>query len=465
MRAVLAAAAVLLASCSLGPRYQRPDVAPPSRWVSADAAAGAGWPSAEWWNGFGSTELSALLDQARRTNDDLGAAIARVREADAQRRIAGASLLPSLGAGGTALRERAPVSGSGLEIGNQFTALLTASYELDFWGKHRAERAAASAAAAGSRYDRATVELTVVASVAATYFQALELHDRISIAEANLAAARRILEGLRLERRVGTASALDVAQQETIVATLDAGVPPLRLQERQALDALAILLGQMPESLSLTSDTLEDLVAPAVGPGLPSDLLARRPDVASMEAGLIAANANIAAARAAFFPSITLTGTGGYASSDLSTLLRPANRIWSLGAGVTQPIFEGGALRGQSEFAKARYAELLSGYHKAIVSAFSNVEDALSAVRQTGEQLERQQIAVQQARRAYAIAETQLHAGTINVLTLLNTQAALFTARDLLAQVKLARLQASIDLYKALGGGWTDSDTGGTGSP
>ena len=303
---------------------------------------------------------------------------------------------------------------------------------------------------------RETVALTVMAGVATTYFQALEYRDRVSVAEKNLASAERILRGLKLEQSVGTANALDVAQEETVVATLAAGVPALRQQLRQSIDALAVLLGETPESLSIAATTLEPLVAPEVTAGLPSELLARRPDVAEAEADLIAANANVQVARASFFPSISLTGSGGFESSALTNLFTPANRVWAATAGLTQPIFAGGALRGQSQYAKARYSELLANYHKSVISAFANVEDSLVAVRESAEQQVRQQHAVDEAARAYRIAQAQLRAGTINVVSLLNTQSALFTAQDTLAQVRFQRLQASVNLFKALGGGWQD---------
>jgi len=460
-RAVSAAAVVLLAACSLGPRYHRPVIPAPDAWHEPAPAAPAGWPSADFWHRFHSPTLDGLLEEARRANDDLAAAIARVREADAQRRIAGAPLLPAVGVSANATRARAPVSGAGVETYDQFVPLLNVSYELDFWGKNRAALAAARANAAASRFDRATVELTVMTSVASSYFQALELRDRLAVAQQNLASARHILDGLRLEQRVGTATGLDVAQQETAVATLYASIPPLEQALRQDIDALAILVGRPPESLDVASGTLDELVAPEVAPGLPSELLGRRPDVAEAEAQLIGANANIAVARASLFPSISLTGSGGYESSALSTLLKPASRIWTLGAGLTQPIFEGGALRGQLEYSKARYQELLAGYHKAVISAFANVEDSLVALRQTAEQQERQQQAVDQARKAYRYAEAQMHAGTINVLTLLSAQSALLAAEDTLAQVRFARLQASVNLFKALGGGWRQQDEEG----
>jgi NodT family efflux transporter outer membrane factor (OMF) lipoprotein len=423
------------------------------------------WPRDDWWREFRSPELEELLQAARSANDDLRSAVARVREADAQQRIAGAPLLPTVTVGGTAVRERTSVSGEGFQTYDQFVPLLTVGYEFDFWGRNRAALAAARATAAASRYDRQTVELTMLASVASTYFQVLELRDRVAAAQTSAATATRVLRGLEREQEVGTASALDVAQQASAAAALEAAVPPLRQQEKQAFDALAVLLGVTPDALEVKTRGLAEVAVPAVGAGLPSELLARRPDVAESEAQLVAANANVAAARSAFFPSISLTGTGGYQSSALSTLLTPATRIWSLGAGLTQPIFAGGALYGQSQYAKARYSELLAQYHKSVVSAFANVDDALTAAAQTAAQLERQQHAVDEAARTVAIANAQLRAGTINVLTLLGTDAALYTAEDALAQVKFARLQASLDLYKALGGGWTRDFPAATAKP
>src|SRR6185437_3725979 len=266
---------------------------------------------------------------------------------------------------------------------NTFATGLTASYEIDFWGKNRALHDAARMAAVASRYDRATVELTVMQSVASTYFQALELRDRLKVANDNVASARDTLKGLQVEAQVGTVTALDVAQQETTVATLEAAIPPLSQQFGQTLDALAILVGKQPEAVDVTTGTLADLGVPQVTPGMPSELLTRRPDVAQAEAQLMAANANIAAARAAFFPTISLTGDGGFASAALSRLFNPVSRVWSATAGITQPIFQGGALVGQYQLNKGQYDELLADYHKAVISAFGNVEDALVSVQQT----------------------------------------------------------------------------------
>ncbi|HEX4243215.1 MAG TPA: efflux transporter outer membrane subunit [Steroidobacteraceae bacterium] len=463
LASILSGLACLSTGC-IGPTYHRPDIPPPAAWQESTTPdtpgaaktpdAGPVWPAADWWQGFGSTKLDELITAAERSNDDLAAAIARVEEADAQVRIAGAPLLPSLDAGATAARERAQVNGEGPKVFNAFSPELSASYELDFWGKNRALRNAARAAAEASRYDRETVALTVVSSVATTYLQALELRDRIRVAEENLANGRKILDGFRLELEAGTATGLDVAQQETAVALLNAAVPPLEQQFRQTVHALAVLIGRTPESLDIDAGTLDKLSSPSVIEGMPSELLARRPDVAEAEQQLIAANADITVARAALFPSIELTASGGYASSQLASLVSPPNRIYDVAASLTQPIFHGGALRGQVTYSNARYRELLADYHKTVISAFGNVEDALVATRQTAEQAKRQEDAVATARRAYEFAQTQMSAGTVNILNVLNTEDALFSAQDQLVQVHYSRLQALVNLYTALGGGW-----------
>jgi multidrug efflux system outer membrane protein len=453
--AIFGCALCVLAACSVGPAYQRPDIPLPEQWRDpSPTVAQSIWPQSDWWHGFGSDRLDQLIGEAQRRNDDLAVAIARVQEADAQVRIAGAALLPTVDAGATATREHAQVTGEGLRTFNLFNPELTASYELDFWGKNRATRAAARASAVASRYDQQTVALTVISSVATTYFQALELRDRIEVARENLSNGEKILHGFKLEETAGTATGLDVAQQETTVALLKAAIPPLLQQFRQTVNALAVLIGETPESVDVDMGTLSALTRPPVVEGLPSHLLARRPDVAEAEQRLIAANANITVARAALFPNIELTAGGGFESSALTSLISPANRVWSVSAGLTQPIFHGGALRGQVAYSNARYAELLTAYHKTVISAFSNVENALVAAQQTLDQQLRQQEAVDRAQRAFQFAQTQMSAGVVNILTVLNTENALFSAQDELVQVQYLHLQSLVDLYTALGGGW-----------
>jgi multidrug efflux system outer membrane protein len=460
MLCVVAAAA--LTACTVGPAYKRPDIALPDAWHENPTEAANPspvWPDAGWWQGCSSPQLNDLIAEAERNNDDLAGAVARVQEADAQVRIAGAPLFPSLDFGADGTRERAQVTGEGPNVFNIFNPQFTASYELDFWGKNRALRAAARAAAVASHYDQQTVALTVVSSVATTYFQALLYRDRIQVAEQNLDNGAKVLHGLQQQRTAGIVTGLDVAQQETTVALLEAALPPLRQQFRQSVNALAVLIGRTPESLDVSIGTLSTLTAPPIVVGMPSHLLARRPDVAQAEQLLIAANADITVARAALFPSIELTASGGYESSTLTSLISPANRFYAVSAGLTQPIFHGGALRGQVAYSKARYTELLTTYHKTVLTAFSNVESALVATRQTALQQERQRNAVAKARRAFEFSQTQMKAGVVNILTVLNTENALFSAQDVLVQVDYSHLQALVDLFTALGGGWQQDKT------
>lgn len=462
MKAFAVVSAMVVGACSVSPSYERPNLDIPATWRD-DPAQSSIWPSADWWRGFGSPQLDNFVAEAEAGNFDMAAAAARVRQADAQVRIAGAALLPSvdLGSGVSRVRQSArSTSGTGGGAGSGtplYNAQINASYEIDFWGKNQSALEAAQETALASRYDEETIALTTVSGVATTYFQILEFRDRLAVAEQNLATAESVLEALRAQVAFGTASALDVAQQQTTVATVRASIPPLQQQLRQFIDALAILVGKPPEVVDVTAGSLHDLSYPAVAPGLPSELLLRRPDVAMAEAQLMSANANIAVARAAFYPSVTLTAQGGIESTALSTLFGPAGLLYTLAANVTQPIFEGGLLEGQLENSKAFYDELLQDYRKSVIAAFQDVEDSLVAIQQTTEQERRQQAAVDSARHAFDIASSQLRAGTIDVLTVLNTETALFTAEDALAQVQAARLNAIVSLFRALGGGWTQT--------
>ncbi|HTT05202.1 MAG TPA: efflux transporter outer membrane subunit [Steroidobacteraceae bacterium] len=450
-----------LVACSVGPAYRRPAAPLPAAWQAGTAVqqSQSDWPTADWWRGFGSNTLDDYVHQALAGSDDIAAAVARVHEAEDQAQVAGAPLYPALSGqvGAEKTREFSPPDKT-VTFG-AFEPLLSASYELDFWGKNRSAHQAALLTARASAYDRETVVLTVLGEVASDYFQALEMRDRLAVATNSLANAQAILSGLQTEQQVGTGTALDVAQQAAVVAVENATIPPLRQQLQQSMDALAILLGRAPETLQFQDAGLSSITAPPVLQGLPSQLLARRPDIAQAEAQLHAANADIGVARAAFFPDITLTATGGYASSYLSRLINPSTSIYSLSGSIVQAIFQGGALRGQYHYSQAHYAELLADYHKSVLSALSDVENALVAVQQTADQQVRQQDAADKAQRAYDFAQQQMRAGVTNILTVLNTETTLFTAQDQLVQVKFQHLQALVNLYTALGGGWQQGQT------
>jgi len=428
----------------------------PKKPVAAEAAL----PPLDWWRSFRSKELSDLIEEARLANLDIAAAIAQIEQADAQARVAGAPLLPAIGLNGSATRSRPSQSTSGGSTSsggsefNNLSASLTASYEIDFWGKNRAALRAAEESAVASRYNREVVSLTTVVSVANTYFQVLAAQDRLRIAHENVASASRILDLIKQQFSAGTASDLNVAQQESLVNTLRASVPPLEQTLQQNKAALAVLLARPPERVVIRGGGMGRIAIPRVTPGLPSELIAQRPDIRQAEAQLAAANANVYNARAQLLPSITLTGEGGYQSAVLRTLLRPESAFYTLTAGLTQPIFEGGKLLGNLDLQKGLQEQLLQNYRKAVISAFTDVDKALIAVRQSARAERLQQDVVNSSRRAFNLSDQQLRAGTVNLITLLQVEQTLFQAEDALAQARLARLQAVVGLYQALGGGW-----------
>lgn len=445
---------LLLGACDLGPDYRRPETGAPRGWNTPAPGAAAAWPSLDWWKSFGSPELDALVAEARRSNTDLAAAAARIREADAQARIAGAALLPSVGAEADAGPDRL-LNYLGKERHfTTFEGVLRASYEFDFWGKNQAQLDAATASAQASRYDWQVVSLTITASVASSYFQAVGLADQLRVAQSNLDRAQRDLDGLVEQQRRGLIPQLAVVQQQAVVDGLDAAIPPLEQQLAAAKDALAILVGTLPEELALRPGSLLELSLPAVGPGLPSELLRRRPDVQQAEAQLVAANADIRVARAAFFPSFGLTADGGVASVLLANHALPVLGVYTLSGSITQPIFEGGALSGQLDYSKARYQELLQDYRKAALSAFGDVEDALAATKAASELEERQQKALASSRQAYQMALDAFHGGTATTLSVLVSESTLFATENALVQARLTHMLALVSLFKALGGGW-----------
>jgi NodT family efflux transporter outer membrane factor (OMF) lipoprotein len=446
---------------------ERPDPAldiPPNYTGSTakPAAAEAALPPLDWWTKFHSSELTAFVEEARSANLDIAAAIARIVQADAQARITGAALLPAVDLGGTAthLRTSQSTSAGGTtgSLGGSerdlLSTSLTASYEIDFWGKNRSAQRAAEETAVATRYDREVVGLATVVATANAYFQVLAAQDRLRVARENLESATRVLNLIKQRLSAGTASNLEVAEQQSVVNTQKASIPPLEQTLTQNRNALALLIARPPQHVRVHGGSLRAIRYPPVTPGLPSELLTQRPDIREAEARLAAANANVENARAQFLPSITLTGQGGYQSAILRTLLRPESAFYTAAAGLTQPIFEGGRLLGNLDLQKGVEDELLQNYRKAVISAFTDVENALDAISQTASRERLQQDVVTSSRQAFDISEQRLREGTIDLVTVLQTQQTLYQAEDTLVQARLAHVQAIVSLYQALGGGW-----------
>lgn len=461
------ALSMTLAGCL--PNVGRPDAALDVPDVYRAAHAGkpdSALPPLDWWRGFKSKELTSLIEEAQIVNLDIAAASARIKQADAQARIAGAALLPTIDANGDGTHSRRSLTtsggnsnvGGGSREGNLYSTSLTASYELDFWGKNRALLEAARNTAVASRYDREVIALSTVATVANTYFLVLASQDRLNNARENVKSAERVLNLIRQRLEVGTTSGLEVAQQEALVAQQRALVPVYTQTFQQNIAVLAVLIARPPERVAIRGGSTRRVTVPRVTPGLPSDLLTRRPDIREAEANLAAADANVYAARAAFLPNIQLTGQDGWQSAIFRSLIRPESLFFSFAASITQPIFDGGNLWGNLEQQKGRQEELLQTYRKAVLQAFSDVDQALIAVKQQSEFERLQAKVVEASRRAFEIAETRLREGTVDLVTVLQTQQTLYQAVDALVQARLSRLQAIVSLYQALGGGWPPSD-------
>jgi len=452
--------APMLAGCLT---TEHPDIAVeiPDSYRAAPGSRTNHPPKLDWWRDFRSKELTDLMEEAQAANFDIAAAIARITQADAASKIASAPLFPTVELDANATRTRSSqATGSGSSSGGggseraSYQAALNASYEIDFWGKNRALSEAGQQNAIFSRFDRDTVVISTEAAVATAYFLVLSSQDRIKIARQNVDAANRVLTLIRQRFEAGTASALEVAQQETLVAQQRATIPPLDQILRQNIATLALLVGRAPAFVKVRGGSIYRLGIPTVTAGLPSELLLQRPDIRSAEAQLTSADASVTAARAAFFPSISLTGQYGILSTALKNLFTPQAIFYSVAANLAQPIFDGFRLEGLLEQAQGRQLELLSDYRKSIVSGFTDVERALIAIADNAELERLQRQVVTASQQAFNIAEQRLREGTVDLTTVLITQQALFNAQDNQVVARLARLQAVLSLYQALGGGW-----------
>jgi outer membrane protein, multidrug efflux system len=441
--------------------YDKPDLALeiPDNYRAAHGDTAP--PELDWWRGFHSRELTEYIEQAQTANFDIAVAIAQVEQADALVRISGATLLPTVDASATVTRSQTASTGSSSSTragagltSTLYNTNLSASYVLDVWGKNRAALLATEESAVASRFNREVVTLTTITTVADTYFLVLGAQDRLRVANENVAAATRILNLVKQQFTVGTTSQLEVSQQEALLATVRASIPPLEVIVRQNKAALALLIGRAPENVDLHGGSLTRLAIPRVTPGLPSGILTQRPDVRQAETQLASSNYSVESARAAFFPTIQLTGQTGFESLALRSLFGPGAWFYTAAASLTQPVFDGFLLLGQLEQQLALQKQFLQAYRKSVISAFTDVEKALIAVEEFTRQERLQSQAVTSSRRAFQLSEAQLQAGTVNLITVLQTEQTLFTAEDTLAQVRLARFQAIIGLYQALGGGW-----------
>lgn len=437
----------LLASCSLVPDYVRPDTAAKQSWSreSADATM----VSQQWWENFSSPELNGFMTVALEKNNDLQAALQRIEQSRAAIKIAGAELLPNINASIGTSQSRTFVE-SRTTRQNDLSGGATIAYEIDLFGANRAGVTAAQANFYNSRFAHEALRLVVMGDVSNAYFNVLTARVRLAVADKNLTAAKEVLRIIEAQFNAGGASALVLAQQKSAVASAEAARASIVNLQTNAENALAVLLGQAPQTISVQSQDFGGLTIPAIAAGQPSELLQNRPDIRAAEMDLVAANANIGVARAAYYPSLTLGLNGNITGGDnsLSAL--------SLASDLTTPIFQGGRLEGGVEQATARQKELVEIYRKTVLTAFQEVEDALAAEKAAREREQSLNMAQSEAEKSYNLSKSLYGAGSIDFQTLLDSQRVMLQAQDSYVQSKLERLAAAIDLFKALGGGWKE---------
>ena len=451
------AALLALSGCLLGPNYERPAVdAPPAfRFAESDAKD---LVNTAWWEQFQDPALNALIATALADNKDVKIAAARVEQFLGQFVTTRSQLFPQVAAGFDAQRQRVPLGSTQLPSGvgpvfNQFQATLSASWEIDFFGKLRRQTEAARASLLSSEEGRRATILTLVASVASSYVNLLSLDRQLDIAKSTAASRAASVHVFQLRFSGGEVSQMELAQSQSEYEASLATIPQIELQIAQQEDALSILLGHNPGDIARDRE-LDDLALPAVPAGLPSELLERRPDLRQAEQDLIAANALIGAARALYFPSISLTGLFGSASTRFSSLFTGPARVWSYAGAVTLPIFTAGGISGQVKQAEAQQQQALFQYQKSIQVAFQEVADALVSLQKTREQLVVQGSQVDALRTYARLARLRFEGGYTSYIEVLDAERSLFNAQLSYAQTQGVVFTSAVSLYKAMGGGW-----------
>ena len=457
----LCAFAVFLTGCTVGPNYKRPNTDAPTsfRQLTPEESAGASAQSLgdqKWWEVFQDEELQKLIRTALQQNYDARIAAARVLEAQAQVELARSNQLPNVNVAGTGTGLRNPATGPiPAYTFNYGRVTANAAWDLDFWGKYRRATEAARANLLAVDWARQEVNATLVANVAAAYFQLRELDLELDISEKALASRKESLDLTKTLEEHGINSILDVRQAEQLVYTAAADIADLKRRIAQQEDFLSVLLGNNPGPIEPRGRELTDQPhAPMVPAGLPSALLERRPDIRQAEELLVAANARIGVARAAYFPDISLTAQTGFLSSSLGSLFSGPAGLWSFAGTITQPIFEGGSLHANVRLSEAQKQEALLTYQQIIQGAFRDVSDALIAYQQNQEFRAQQELLARAAQDAAQLSGKRYEAGTTNYLEVLTNDTNYLTADLGLAQARLNELLALVQIYKALGGGW-----------
>jgi multidrug efflux system outer membrane protein len=459
---------IFVSGCMVGPNYIRPEA---TTAASNYAGVSQGWKIAtpqanlskgKWWEIFGDSVLNNLEEDALTANQSLKAALARFEQARAQANVALSGFFPQIGVGANSTRqhdsENRPLSNTGKEAGkgytyDNFSIPFDLNYELDFWGKIRRQVEAANANLQANADNIEWIKLEIASEVAADYFslRALDV-DKVMI-DSTIQVYRKALQLVINRRAGGLASDLEVAQAETVLKTAEAQLPDDELQRTKFQNALAVLTGKNPSLFTIAQEPL-NIEPPVIPPGLPSELLERRPDIASAERLMAAANANVGVATAAFYPSISLNGLAGLQSLNPANLFNWSSELWAVGSSLSMPLFEGGKLKAQLSGAKAAYDETVANYRQTVLSAFADVENNLAAQRLLAQQYEAENSALESALKQYRIADNQYRAGLITYLNVSSAAVAVLALQTNLNRIRGERFVAAVALIKSIGGGW-----------
>ena len=458
-RLLLLTIAVLLAGCAVGPNYKRPIVNAPTDYrdnFAAQAASASSLGNENWWQVYQDPVLVQLIHTALQQNYDVRIAVARVLEAQAQLGVTRANQFPSASVGAGVFSEQNP------KVSSLFPAYqvnagqlnLSVIWNLDFWGKYRRQTEAARAQMLASEWGRRAVISSLVANVATAYFQLRALDTELDIDKRTLASRRQSLQLTQVLFTSGSATDLDVSQSEQLVYTASETIPDLERQIRQQENQLSILIGENPGPIARGRTVTEQPAPNAVPAGVPSELLERRPDVREAEENVVAANAQIGVAKSAFFPSISLTGTGGLESNALNRFLSAPSQTWNAGFALTQPVFEGGRLRSGLRLAQAQHREAVLSYQQTVQNALEQVSNALIATQKNREFREQQEMLTGAAQRTERLSEVLYKNGGASYLQVLTSETNHLAAELSLVQAQLNERLALVQLYQSLGGGW-----------
>lgn len=459
---IVALACAMLAGCAVGPDYQRPDAPVPKAFKeSSDTMpAWAGdWKTAEpqdaisrpdWWRVFNDPTLDTLMPQVQVSNQNIKAAEAVYRQATASLAAARAGYFPTLGANAGISRG---ASSSGGRITNGQNLTLSASWELDVWGRIRRQVESAEAGAQASQADLASTLLSTQATLAQSYFLLRVADAQRALLDRTVADYAKSLQLVQNQYKAGTAQRSDVLQSETQLKSAQAQQLDIQITRAQLEHAIAILVGKPPSELNIAAVDTRDTL-PIVPVAVPSQLLERRPDIAAAERRMASANANIGVAQAAYYPTLSLSATGGLTASTLASWLSLPDRVWSLGAGLAGTVFDGGLRAANKAQAVAAYDETVASYRQTVLTAFQEVEDNLASARVLEQESSVQNDALRSAREALSLVNNRYKAGTAGLLDVLTAQTAAYTAENTTLTIMGRQYTAAITLIKALGGGW-----------